>query len=106
MTSNWCCVACRRNAAREPCEKPCHVCAPSPANKPVSGAIAPFRFPMQAFFARHDWHWDDVSSYFFDGPLLGNGLLGAVLHRRDVSRGGDRRTLLWEFNRSDAIDTG
>ncbi len=32
--------------------------------------------------------------------------MGAVLHRRDVSRGGDGRTLLWEFNRSDAIDTG
>ncbi|HEX8832702.1 MAG TPA: hypothetical protein VF719_00815, partial [Abditibacteriaceae bacterium] len=61
---------------------------------------------MQEFFARHDWHWDDVSSYFFDGPLVGNGLLGAVLHRRDVSRGGDGRTLFWEFNRSDAIDTG
>lgn len=61
---------------------------------------------MHNFFARHDWHWDDLSSYFFDGPLLGNGLLGAVLHRRDASRGGDGRTLLWEFNRSDAIDTG
>ncbi|HEX9996064.1 MAG TPA: hypothetical protein VGB45_02900 [Abditibacterium sp.] len=61
---------------------------------------------MQDFFPRYDWHWDDVSSYFFDGPLLGNGLLGAVLHRRSDSRGGDGRTLLWEFNRSDAIDTG
>jgi hypothetical protein len=57
---------------------------------------------MQDFFTRHDWHWDDVSSYFFDGPLLGNGLLGAVLHRQAATRGGDGRTLLWEFNRSDA----
>jgi hypothetical protein len=60
---------------------------------------------LEGLYRRHSFSWDSLPTYFFDGPHLGNGLLGTVLHRRDPKRG-DARELLWEFNRSDVVDTG
>lgn len=51
---------------------------------------------------RHWLRWDDLSGYFYDGPTLGNGLLGCVLHRQDAGRfDGDPDVLLFCFNRAD-----
>ncbi|HEV7301684.1 MAG TPA: hypothetical protein VGN72_20265 [Tepidisphaeraceae bacterium] len=51
----------------------------------------------------HHWpRWEALSGYFFDGPILGNGLIGAVVHRQSPDRfDGNANTILFAFNRAD-----
>ena len=61
----------------------------------------------ERFLDRQDMVWETLKADFYDGPFIGNGLLGAVIHRQDPNRGdGNTNTLLWEVNRGDCIDEG
>lgn len=57
--------------------------------------------------ARHDLTWDDLGGYVYHGAMLGNGVFGALIHRQDPTRwDGDPDTVLWQVNRTDAVETG
>jgi hypothetical protein len=45
--------------------------------------------------------WADLGAYFFDGAIMGNGLLGAVMHRLDPTRFGGGDALVLVVNRAD-----
>src|SRR5687768_14427825 len=56
---------------------------------------------------RHDLVWDDLGGYVYHGAMLGNGTFGAMVHRQDAGRwDGDGDTMLWQVNRTDAVEIG
>ncbi len=61
---------------------------------------------LKNYLAQQDPLWDTLNSYFYDGPMTGNGLLGTVLHRMHKNRfDGDTNKFLFEINRSDITDS-
>ena len=55
----------------------------------------------------HNILWDDLGGYVYTGAMLGNGTFGAMIHRQDAARwDGDADTLLWQINRTDAVEIG
>jgi len=58
------------------------------------------------YLAGQDPVWDTLHSYYYDGPMTGNGLIGTVIHRMDKSRfDGDTNKILFEIYRADLIDS-
>ncbi len=53
----------------------------------------------EAFLANHDMVWDTMPRAWYEGPVLGNGMLGAMLYQD-----GPTQMLRMELGRSDAID--
>ncbi|MDD4426134.1 MAG: hypothetical protein PHS40_09435, partial [Mariniphaga sp.] len=58
------------------------------------------------FLSKQDPVWDTLTSYYYDGPMTGNGLIGTVIHRMDKNRfDGDTNKILFEINRTDLTDS-
>lgn len=55
---------------------------------------------------QQDMIWDTLTSSIYDAPLLGNPLLGVILHGPDeMQKGMDYNVLLFDLNRSDVLDS-
>ncbi|MFO1447170.1 MAG: hypothetical protein U1F61_03240 [Opitutaceae bacterium] len=65
----------------------------APASEQVSLSV-----DWSRFLGKHDFHWEGVPADWWSGAFVGNGLLGAMIHRE-----GDR-SLVWELGRSDVYD--
>lgn len=60
----------------------------------------------EEFLSTQDLVWDTLTSYYYDGPMTGNGLIGTVLHGRDKNRfDGDTNKFIFEINRTDLTDS-
>ncbi|MEE9601935.1 MAG: hypothetical protein V3V75_01420 [Thermoguttaceae bacterium] len=57
------------------------------------------RVDWPAFLARHDMGWNSLPQHWYDGPFLGNGMMGAMLYRFP-----QRNALRLEVCRSDVQD--
>ena len=69
--------------------------APLPAG---SSLLVGDAVDWESFLRRHDPIWETLPARFDDGAFLGNGLLGAMIHRD-----GDNR-LRWEIGRADVTE--
>ena len=56
------------------------------------------RLIQEKFLARHDLVWTQALTTWHDGPFLGNGMLGSMLHRID------ERTIQIRLGRADVED--
>ncbi len=60
----------------------------------------------QSFLAEQNLKWDTLTGYFYAGPMSGNGLIGAVIHKMEANRfDGDTNKILFEINRTEVIDS-
>ncbi|HEX8545859.1 MAG TPA: hypothetical protein VF691_02795 [Cytophagaceae bacterium] len=57
------------------------------------------KIDWEKFMSNHDMVLDTMNSYWYDGAFLGNGLLGAMVHREDA------KSVRWDINRSDVTDS-
>ncbi len=55
---------------------------------------------------RQDMTWDTLTSSIYDAPVLGNPLMGVIVHSPDQKQKGmDDNVILFDLNRSDVVDT-
>lgn len=55
---------------------------------------------------QQDMIWDTLTSNIYEAPVLGNPLIGVLVHSPDQSRKGlENNVILFDLNRSDVVDT-
>ncbi len=55
---------------------------------------------------RQDMIWDTLTPSIYDAPVLGNPLMGVIVHSPDQKhKGMDNHVILFDLNRSDVVDT-
>ena len=66
----------------------------------AEGTAAQLQVDWPAFLAQHDLVWDRMPADYYEGPFVGNGLLGTILFRDDQQT----NTLRFEIGRTDVYD--
>ncbi len=56
------------------------------------------RINWQNFLGRHSLKWDSLSTDWYTGAFIGNGVLGAMIYKEN------EHALRWDIGRSDVID--
>lgn len=70
------------------------------AQKRKSSTDVQLNVNWKEYLSRHDMVWDTIPADYFEGPFVGNGLLGAILFKDNLLP----NTLRFEIGRSDVYD--
>ena len=65
-----------------------------------TSAQVQLKVDWQQFLAKHDMVWDKMPADYYEGPFVGNGLLGAILFEDKQKE----NTLSFEIGRTDVYD--
>ncbi len=66
----------------------------------VSAQISTDDIDWQAFLSRHDLVWDTITSDYYAGAILGNGMLGTNVYAAEGAN-----TMRWDIGRSDVAES-